>query len=133
MIKFIKTDGGRAAAGFSSTADDCVARSIAIITDRPYKEIHDELTEWQGFSADAGGNLCGDYTYKKFIENLGFKWIPTMKIGSGCKVHLRESELPKGRIIARVSAHLVAVIDGVIYDNHDCSRSGKRCVYGYFI
>jgi hypothetical protein len=30
------------------------------------------------------------------------------------------------------SRHLVAVIDGVIHDTHDCSRDGTRCVYGYF-
>jgi hypothetical protein len=24
------------------------------------------------------------------------------------------------------------MIDGIIYDTHDCSRRGKRCVYGYW-
>jgi hypothetical protein len=24
------------------------------------------------------------------------------------------------------------MIDGVIHDTHDCSRRGKRCVYGYW-
>lgn len=55
-----------------------------------------------------------------------------MKIGSGCQVHLRASELPPGPLVVRVSRHLTAVIDGVIYDTHDCSRAGTRCVYGYF-
>jgi hypothetical protein len=31
-----------------------------------------------------------------------------------------------------VSRHAVAVIDGVIHDTYDCSRGGKRCVYGYW-
>jgi hypothetical protein len=56
-----------------------------------------------------------------------------MKIGQGCKVHLRKEELPSGRLIVSVSRHLTAVIDGVIYDNHDCSRDGSRCVYGYYM
>jgi hypothetical protein len=55
-----------------------------------------------------------------------------MEIGKGCKVHLRADELPKGKIICSVSRHLVAVIDGVINDTHDCSRDGNRCVYGYY-
>ena len=55
-----------------------------------------------------------------------------MAIGSGCKVHLRADELPSGRLIVSVSKHLTAVIDGVIHDNHDPSRDGTRCVYGYF-
>jgi hypothetical protein len=41
-------------------------------------------------------------------------------------------ELPAGRLIVRVSKHLVAVVDGVIHDTHDCTRAGERCVYGYF-
>jgi hypothetical protein len=40
--------------------------------------------------------------------------------------------LPNGRLIARCSRHLVAVIDGVIHDTHDSSRDGTRCVYGYW-
>jgi len=55
-----------------------------------------------------------------------------MAIGSGCTVHLRSEELPKGRLLVKVSGHLTAVIDGVLYDTHDCSRHGMRCVYGYF-
>jgi len=55
-----------------------------------------------------------------------------MFFGKGCKVHLRAEELPSGTLIAKVSIHLVAVKDGVIYDTHDSSRNGKRCVYGYW-
>jgi hypothetical protein len=55
-----------------------------------------------------------------------------MAIGQGCKVHLRATELPAGRLIVQVSKHLVAVIDGVIRDTSDPSRGGKRCVYGYY-
>jgi hypothetical protein len=55
-----------------------------------------------------------------------------MSIGSGCTVHLRDGELPMGRLIVSVSLHLVAVIDGIIHDTHDCSRDGTRCVYGYW-
>jgi hypothetical protein len=55
-----------------------------------------------------------------------------MKIGSGCRVHLADGELPMGWLIVRCSRHLTAVIDGVIHDTHDPQRGGKRCVYGYF-
>ena len=55
-----------------------------------------------------------------------------MQIGSGCKVHLKAEELPKGRIIARVSKHYTTVIDGVLNDTYDCSRGETRCVYGYW-
>jgi hypothetical protein len=55
-----------------------------------------------------------------------------MQVGSGCTVHLREDELPSGTLIVAVSRHLTVVKDGVIYDNHDPSRDGTRCVYGYW-
>ena len=60
------------------------------------------------------------------------KWHPLMTIGSGCKVHLREEELPKGTLIVRVSKHLTCVKDGVLYDTYDCTRESTRCVYGYY-
>ena len=63
---------------------------------------------------------------------LGFVWTATMQIGSGCNTHLKADELPSGRLVCSVSRHAVAVIDGVIHDTHDCSRGGKRCVYGYW-
>jgi hypothetical protein len=55
-----------------------------------------------------------------------------MQVGTGCQVHLRADELPEGRLIVRLSRHVAAVIDGVLHDNHDCSRQGTRCVYGFF-
>ena len=72
-------------------------------------------------------------TFRKYLEELGWKFVPTMTIGSGCKVHLRSDELPNGTIICSVSHHLTCVIDGVINDTYDCSREENRCVYGYFI
>jgi hypothetical protein len=71
--------------------------------------------------------------FKDYMSARGWRFIPTMGIGTGCKVHLRSEELPKGRIIANVSKHLVAVIDGIIHDTHDCTRNGTRCVYGYWV
>jgi hypothetical protein len=66
------------------------------------------------------------------MAKLGWKWTPLVTIGSGCKVHLRPDELPKGRIMVQLSKHVAAVIDGVVQDTHDPSRSGTRCVYGYW-
>ena len=71
-------------------------------------------------------------TIQRYLQSLGFTWTPTMQIGSGCKVHLRAAELPKGRLIVSISKHLTAVINGAIHDTHDCSRNGTRCVYGYW-
>lgn len=139
--KFIQNDGGRNDTGFKGSTGDCVTRAIAIATGKPYKEIYGSLnvlseSERLGKRKKSTSNSrTGVYriTYQKYLESQGWKWIPTMQIGQGCKVHLRSDELPKGSLIVKVSKHLTAMIDGVINDTHDCSRQGTRCVYGYFI
>jgi hypothetical protein len=69
---------------------------------------------------------------KEWILSKGWKWKAIMGFGTGTTIHLHDAELPKGRLICRVSKHLCAIIDGVLHDTHDCTRHGKRCVYGYF-
>lgn len=139
-MKFKFTDGGRAAAGFRGHTGDCVTRAIAIVIRKPYREVYDALnaladSERTGKRKKGkSGSRSGVYprTYRRYLRSLGWRWNATMAIGSGCKVHLRPSELPDGVLLVRVSRHLTAVIDGVIHDTHDCSRDGTRCVYGYF-
>lgn len=139
-MDFVFHDGGRAAAGYKGATHDCVARSIAIATGKPYQEVYDALngmalTERIGKRKRRLSNSrTGVYrqTYQHYLESLGWRWTSTMSIGSGCHVHLKASELPQGPLLVRVSRHLTAVIDGVLYDTHNCSRAGTRCVYGYF-
>jgi hypothetical protein len=133
-------DGGRAAAGFKGKAGDCVCRAIAIATERPYQEVYDDLTAigWldRSYIYDADGLIRprsdNRTILREHMVGLGWCWTPTMRIGGGCRVHLRAAELPAGRIVATVTHHWVAVVNGVIHDTHDCSRGGMRCVYGYF-
>jgi hypothetical protein len=67
------------------------------------------------------------------MADLGWRWVPTMEVGSGCQVHLRADQLPPGRLVVSVSKHLVAVIDGVVHDTDpEVDRDGTRCVYGYW-
>lgn len=66
-----------------------------------------------------------------------------------CVVRARPRRHPQGRLSAEMggkrsitiamdrpyvalSRHLCAVIDRTVYDNHDPSRGGTRCVYGYW-
>lgn len=139
-MQFVKDDGGRAKAGFKGTTGDCVTRAIAIATRNPYREVYDALNvlgkgertgkRKRGKSSARTGVYKG--TYHKYLLSIGWTWTPTMLIGQGCKVHLKAEELPKGRLIVSISRHLCTVIDGVLHDLSDCSRSGNRCVYGYY-
>ncbi len=134
------SDGGRAAAGYKGTTDDCVTRAITIATEIPYQEVYDGLNEMAKTERPLprqprpSSARTGVYkqTQREYLQQLGWEWVPTMQIGTGSRVHLRADELPSGRIICKLSKHVCAVIDGVVYDSHDPTRDGTRCVYGYW-
>ena len=172
MASFVYDDGGRAQAGYKGHAGDCVARSVAIASGRPYAEVYAALAAGTGAqrlskrqrrvrsaSARSGINTKRKW-FRDYMATLGFRWVPTMKIGQGCKVHLSAEELPSGRIVVSVSRHYTAMIDGIIHDTGDPRRDkswtfepdrgqdlkagqgrnengvwteiGGRCVYGYW-
>jgi hypothetical protein len=134
-IGFARDDGGRAAAGFKGSAGDCATRAIAIATETDYREVYDALAGFRhaltGKPRSAREGIPRK-AYDAYLELLGWEWTPTMRIGTGCTVHLRADELPAGRLVVRVTRHLTAVIDGVVHDTADPSRDGTRCVYGYW-
>jgi hypothetical protein len=150
-MNFQYNDGGRKRAGYKGNAEDCVCRAITIATGKPYREVYDALNELakserkgkrkKGKSSARNGVYKP--TSKKYLASIGWKWTPTMFIGSGCRVHLVDGELPMGRLVVSVTKHLTAVIDGVIHDTYDPQRStiivedgvrrvAGRCVYGYW-
>ena len=130
-MKFKYNDGSSG----TNKGRDCVVRAIAIATEQAYADVRVRINyladEVHFDGSDARHGVHKKLT-KDYLTALGWKWTATMGIGTGCKVHLRDGELPMGRLIVSVSRHLVAVIDGVINDTYDCSRSGTRCVYGYW-
>ncbi len=142
MIEHVHDDGGRFAAGFKGSAGDCGTRAIAIATGMPYRDVYELLKQYgakermtakvraRGRSHPRTGMWM--HTMRKVMADLGFEWVGTMQIGSGCRVHLREDELPAGRLVVRLSRHYAAVIDGKLHDTYDSSRDGTRCVYGYW-
>lgn len=166
-MRFVKDDGGRLIAGFKGKAGDCVTRAVAIIADIPYADVYKALADGMGKQRKSKGQTArnGINTnrkwFKDYMQSIGFSWTPTMGIGTGCKVHLADGELPMGRLIVSVSRHYTAVIDGVIHDTYSPERNvseirqfpgwqtaelkpeerrnhngiittRKRCVYGYW-
>lgn len=144
--KFQYNDGGRSAAGYKGNTGDCVCRAICNATGLPYQHVYDYLANgnanqrkgkrkkrFAGVKTAAHGINVKRKWFQDYMKSLGFRWVPTMLIGQGCKVHLRGDELPSGKLVVAVSKHYTAMIDGVIVDTYDSSRNGSRCVYGYFI
>lgn len=157
-MPFVWNDGGRLAADFKGNAGDCVVRAVAIATSQPYREVYDALSNGARTqrktkrgraksSARDGVNTRRKW-FKDYMAACGWRWVPTMGIGTGCTVHLAAGELPPGRLIVAVSKHYTAVIDGVVHDTWDpqrttheigakngerYTRAYERCVYGYWI
>lgn len=141
-MEFVFDDGGRAEAGFKGFTGDCVCRAISIATGTPYKEVYDLINEYakreksskqrKYRTSKARTGVFKDTIKKIMKEHFRWEWIPVMKVGSGCTMHLKADELPEGTIIVNLSRHLACVKDGVLHDTYDCSRGGTRCVYGYW-
>jgi hypothetical protein len=137
MIDYTYDDGGRAAAGYKGHTGDCITRAFAIAAQRDYQEVYDLVIELAKAERPRGNKKRSHprtgvwkQTQHKLATLLGATWTPTMSIGSGTTVHLHADELPGGRIVASVTRHAVAVIDGVAHDTYDPSREGTRAVYG---
>lgn len=133
-------DGGRQQAGYKGSASDCSCRAISIALQLSYADVYAALNVHAKAAATKsrkkrhGSARTGVSTkvLHGFLHSHGWTWTPTVRIGTGCVVHLTEEELPAGRLIVRLSKHMVAVVDRVIHDTHDPSRDGTRCVYGYW-
>lgn len=140
-LKFNYNDGGRSKYFKATNVGDCVTRAISIATGNDYKEVYNALNTLSkrertgcrktGKSSSRNGVYNG--TYRRYLESIGWTFVPCMKIGQGCKVHLAADELPMDKtLIVKLSRHLTCVVNGVINDTYDCSREGNRCVYGYY-
>lgn len=128
-MEFRYSDGGRSRYFKAKNVGDCATRAIANATGIDYLSIYKALTKLAGESVRNG---CPKRADKKLLTILGWKWNPTMTIGSGCQTHLEDGELPGGTLVVQVSRHLTCLKNGTIYDTYDCSRDGSRCVYGYW-
>lgn len=123
---WVYDDGGRAQAGYQfHDAGDCVSRAIAIATEMPYELVADMIDK--AHHGRKGDSQSGAYEhiYGGILTALGWKKVTS-------KAHLNSDEFPPGRLILKVSSHLVALIDGVIHDTYDPSYYGSRRVYAYW-
>ena len=108
-MEYKYNDGGRTEVGYKGDAGDCVVRAIAIAIEQPYKKVYLELKHNNTLYVESHrdkvaktiqkrGATSRDGNFKKvyhdYILSYGWEWIPTMQIGSGCKVHLKADDLP---------------------------------------
>ena len=148
---WVRDDGGRRVAGFKDTAPgDCVVRAIAIATRKPYREVHDAIAAaYVVFATDEGSNardallaakeIASDTAGERgvnneiwgpFLREQGWQQIRTTQ--GDVAPMWKDASLPPGRLVVQLYGHLVAVVDGIAHDTHDCVRGGRVRVYGYW-
>lgn len=140
-MDWVYDDGGRSQYFKGKNAGDCVCMAVAIATGEDYMDVYKRINELakderitkSHQNRSSARNGIYKETLRKLMRSYGWKWVATTGIGTGCKVHLRADELPSGNVVARLSKHVTAVIDGVCHDTYDPSRNGTRWVYGYFV
>lgn len=103
---------------------DCGVRAIAKATGKAYELVEEELIEilheikFRNFS-----RIYHEYFEKYSSDKLSFpakKGYKRMDAETFAKTH------PEGRYILKLAHHVVACVDGKLYDIWDCSR---KCVY----
>jgi len=137
-MKFEYDDGGRAEAGYKVHTGDCVVRAIAIATGIPYQKVYDNVNRmalenegsYRRSSSRKGVHTKREW-FKDYLKSLGFFW--TEMPSEGCKIHLRDGEVPmRGIFILCLNKHLTVVKNGIIYDTYDPSNGGEKQVKGYW-
>ena len=128
MTKYIETDGGRAAAGFKGRTGDCGVRAMAVALGLDYKACYQELAQAHKERTGKKTARNGIYkeTFSEVLSRHGWVWHPAPKF-DGRKA--RASDMPKGKVIVRMSKHFAAVIDGTV---HDSWNSTHKMVYGFW-
>ena len=144
-IDWIYDDGGKSNYTHKNLPGDCFCRAVAIASGIDYIEVAKVISHFaskervsakrlkryksaKSATSSASGGVW-KATGDRVLRHLGFEKVYWMKIGSGCEVHVKASELPMGRLVLFLSHHYAAVVDRVLRDNHNCSRGGSRCVY----
>jgi hypothetical protein len=129
--KWLQHDAGRSTSKRPKARNDCTVRAIAAVTGAPY----DAAYEWIA----AGGRKSGKrFKLKPFFAanvflhdaDWRFAWTPYPAVKGERRMNVIAfvATHPRGRYVIQVSKHVIAVVDGVLIDDH--LPRLNACVYG---
>jgi len=125
---YCHSDAGRSSSKRPKQRNDCTVRAYAIAAGLDYDTAYDELK-------DAGRGASRRFDWRSFATNK-FEWIPFQAV-KGLKrtcVATAHDRTGDGAWILRTAKHVVAMVDGVVYDDTDDAEEiewlENRCVYG---
>jgi hypothetical protein len=118
--RFEFNDGGQKAAGIRGRGA-CVTRAIAIATRQPFAKVQAALDANSKGRKDFHQYGVNEREYHFYLVTHGWESARlTDAQGKRYRGSLRNAPLPKGRIIVKLSSHLVCVNNGVILDTFNC-------------
>ena len=106
---------------YGRNIEDCVLRSISVLTNRSWEDVNDELSYLAAKDGYMFDNVpfVEDYLDDRYPRECHY----SKTIGEFAK------ERPYGRYAATMDNHITAIIDGVIVDTFDCSDRVMRCAW----
>lgn len=101
--------------------DDCVIRSISVLTGRSWNEIFDELSYLASYDGYMFDNVpfVEDYLDDRYMRECHY----SKTVGEFAK------EYPYGRYAITMDGHITALVDGVLIDTFDPSNRIMRCAW----
>jgi len=130
------TDGGRSLSQRRWPRNDCGPRALALATGVSYDECAEALTEDGGFACTRRGGTYMEQFFHALHWNettfhgWRFEWISFPATAGMRRMNAYKfcDEYNSGRYILNMARHVVAVVDGVIYDTFH--PRPDACVYG---
>lgn len=106
---------------FGRRIDDCVLRSISLLTNRTWGETYDEmayLASKKGYMTE-NVEFVEDYLDDRYPRECHY----SKTVGEFADEH------PYGKYAITMEGHITALIDGVIFDTFDPSKRVMRCAW----
>lgn len=101
--------------------DDCVLRSLSLLTNRSWREVQDELSD----IANRDGYMIDDVD---FVEDYLDDRYPRECHYSKTIGEFAE-EYSHGKYAVTSNGHITAVVNGVVFDTFDPRRKIMRCAW----
>ena len=106
---------------YGNHIEDCVIRSLSVLTNKPWRVVYDELSDLAG---DMGlmfddVEFVEDYLDNRYDRECHY----SKKVGEFAR------EYPIGKYAVTMDGHITAIIDGIIYDTFDPSNRIMRCAW----
>ena len=107
---------------YGNNIDDCVVRSLSVLTDKSWEQVYDELSDLSGDVGLLFSNVAfvEDYLDDRYPRECHY----AKTIGEFANEH------PEGRYAVTTDGHITAILEGgIIIDTFNPSDRVMRCAW----